>query len=284
MSKDSAIESLQFEGQKIRRVWDNDTERWWFAVTDVVGSLAETKSPSKYWSDMKRRQDSGELSANCRKFRMEGKNGRFYQVECADIEGLLRIIQSIPSPNAEPFKLWLAKVGRERLEAGKDPAQLDREAYRRLGYSNEWIEARIQSQYSSQILKETWQERGVAEEHHPELENSINKGTFGLETTAHKAYKGLEESHDLQDNMTRLELVFDMLGDEAARKIAEEIDAQGLTENKEAAKQGGEVAGDARKMFEDRTGGSVISKENHLNLLENKEKKQLKGKGDGEEK
>lgn len=164
MSEETGLELIEFEGFHIRRVWDEETERWWFAVVDVVNALTDSKDPNKYWYDMKRREKEVELSADCRKFRMKAANGRHYQTECADTEGMLRIIQSIPSPEAEPFKRWLAKVGYERIQEVENPelaAERAKALYKAKGYSDEWIEARLRSIDVRKELTDEWKQRGV---------------------------------------------------------------------------------------------------------------------------
>lgn len=259
---------VQFEDNEIRRVWDEENEQWYFAVVDIVKVLTNSKDPNKYWHDMKRREKGVELSANCRKFRMKAANGRHYQTECADVEGLLRIIQSISSPQAEPFKQWLAKVGRERLEEIDNPelaAQRAREYFKAKGYSNEWIEARLRGVNIRKELTDEWKQRGVKEgKEFAFLTAEISRGTFGINPREHKEFKDLDKKHNLRDHMSNAELVFTMLGELTTTEVARKDDAQGYPENEQAAKKGGKVAGDARRNFEETTGKPVLSNRNYL--------------------
>lgn len=259
---------IQFESADIRRVWDKESEQWYFAVVDVVGVLTETTDPSKYWFDMKRRGDGEELSAICRKFSMKNpKNNRTYQTECADVEGMFRIIQSIPSPKAEPIKQWLARTGRERLEEIENPElaiERMRATYLAKGYDEEWIEKRLQSIAIRNELTDEWDQRGVRKgKEYGILTAEISKATFDITPKKHKERKGLERQN-LRDHMTPLELVFTMLGEASTTEITREEDAQGFDENRDAARAGGKIAGDARKALEDQTGKPVVSRDNYL--------------------
>jgi DNA-damage-inducible protein D len=268
MSEKSSLELIEFEGFNIRRVWDEETERWWFAVVDVVKALTDSKDASKYWYDMKRREKRVELSANCRKFRMMAANGRFYQTECADTEGMLRIIQSIPSPKAEPFKQWLAKVGYERIQEIENPelaAQRAKALYKAKGYSDEWIEARLRSVDIRKELTDEWHGRGVkAGKEYAFLTAEISRGTFSLAPGKHKELKTLRKKDNLRDHMSNAELVFTMLGELSTTEVARHEDAQGYDENKQSARKGGRIAGNARRELEAETGKSVISPRNYL--------------------
>lgn len=255
-----------FEG--LRRIWDEDTQRWWFAVVDVVGILSEATDPSRYWADMKRRDTSGQLLAICEKFPMKSpKNNRTYQTECANQEGILRIVQSVPSPKAEPFKQWLAKTGSRRLdEIQADPLEAERERYRLLGYDEDWINARIGSITTRNQLTDEWQQRGVQGREYGILTNEIHKGTFdNLSVKAHKEYKGVQKGN-LRDHMTPLELAFTILGEASTIEEAKANDAQGFEDNKKAAKKGGKNAGVARKSFEEASGRPVISNKSYLEM------------------
>lgn len=231
----------EYEG--LRRIWDESTQRWWFAVVDVVGLLSEATDPSRYWADMKRRDKSGQLLAICEKFPMKSpKNNRTYQTECANQEGILRIVQSIPSPKAEPFKQWLAKTGSRRLdEIQADPLEAERERYRLLGYDEDWINARIGSIATRNQLTDEWQQRGVQGREYGILTNEIHKGTFdNMSVKAHKEYKGVQKGN-LRDHMTPLELAFTILGEASTIEEAKAADAQGFDENKNAAVKGGRM-------------------------------------------
>ena len=271
MSKENDDLMVQFEDYEIRRVWDEKTEQWYFAVVDVISALSDSANPNKYWHDMKRREKGIELSAICRKFKMKAANGRKYQTECANVESLLRIIQSIPSPKAEPFKQWLARVGRERLEEIADPelaAQRAREYFRRKGYSDEWIETRLRGVDIRNELTGEWKKRGVKEGvEYAILTDEISKGTFDITTSEHKQLKQLKRQN-LRDHMTNAELVFTMLGELTTTEIARKEDVQGFSSNKDAAEKGGKVAGDARRNFEQTTGSKVVSKNNYLEQSE----------------
>ncbi len=268
MTKETGLEPIKFEQFSIRRIWDGETYRWWFAVVDVVGALSDSKNASKYWFDMKRREKEIELSANCRKFRMKAANGRSYQTECADTEGMLRIIQSIPSPKAEPFKQWLARVGYERIQEIDNPelaAQRAKALYKAKGYSDEWIEARLRSVDIRKELTDEWHNRGVqAGKEYAFLTAEISRGTFGLTPGQHKDLKALRKKDNLRDHMSNAELVFTMLGELSTTEVARHEDAQGYDENKQAAQKGGRIAGNARRELEAETGKPVVTPRNYL--------------------
>jgi len=256
----------QFDG--IRRVWD-ENGKCWYAVVDVIEVLADTNRARKYWNDLKRQvknQTGLELSEICGQFPLKHKtNGRTYQVECADQEGLLRIIQSVPSPNAEPFKRWLAATGSRRLdEIRDDPLELERERYRTLGYDEEWIAARIGSITARNELTDEWRKRGVQGREYGALTNIIHKGTFdGLTVGDHKRLKGVQRGN-LRDHMTPRELAFTILAESATKENIEERNAFGYKENRQAAEDGGRSAGAARKAFEEASGHKVISDKSYL--------------------
>lgn len=246
MSKETSLEPIEFEGFSIRRIWDDETERWWFAVVDIIEVLAESKKPRDYWYRMKKRvgeNDGFELSTVCRHFRMVAANGRSYQTECADTEGMLRIIQSIPSPKAEPFKQWLARVGYERIQEVENPelaAQRAKALYKAKGYSDEWIEARLRSVDIRKELTDEWQTRGVQEgKEYAFLTAEISRGTFDLTPGKHKELKALRKKDNLRDHMSNAELVFTMLGELSTTEVARHEDALGYDENYQAAKKGG---------------------------------------------
>jgi hypothetical protein len=262
----SDIQTLnEYEG--IRRIWDETTNRWWFAVVDVVQSLSGATDPSRYWADMKRRDESRQLLAICEKFPMKSpKNNRTYQTECADQRGVLRIIQSIPSPKAEPFKQWLAMTGSRRLdEIQADPLEAEREKYRLAGYDEAWINARIGSITVRNQLTDEWQSRGVQQgQEYGILTNEIHKGAFdNISVKEHRELKGVKRGN-LRDHMTPLELAFTILGEASTIEEVNEADAQGFEENKKAAQKGGQNAGVARKSFEQASGRPVISDQSYL--------------------
>ncbi len=261
----SEIQPLdEYEG--IRRIWDEKTSRWWFVVVDVIHLLSAATDPSRYWADMKRRDDSGELLAICEKFPMKSRqNNRTYQTECADQRGILRIIQSVPSPKAEPFKQWLAMTGSRRLdEIQADPLEAEREKYRLAGYDEDWINARIGSITTRNQLTDEWQNRGVQGREYGILTNEIHKGTFdNLSVQEHKELKSVKKGN-LRDHMTPLELAFTILGEASTIEEIQEEDAKGFEENKKAAEKGGKNAGIARKSFEEASGRPVISDQSYL--------------------
>ncbi len=264
---------IKFESIDIRRVWKD--EQWYFAVVDVIAVLTETSNAGRYWSDMKRRSDGDELYAICVKFSMKNpKNNRTYQTECANREGLFRIIQSVPSSNAEPFKQWLARVGNERVEEIQNPelaVERIRGIYRLKGYDEAWIEKRLQSIGVRNELTDEWDDRGVEQGmEYAILTAEISKGTFNLTPSQHKELKGLKRD-SLRDHMTSLELVFVMLGEASTTEITRKDDAQGFDENRTTASKGGQIAGDARRALEAQIGDSVISRRNYLP----KDKKQM---------
>ena len=253
------------EYEMIRKVWDEQTQRWWFAVVDIVYQLTEATDPSRYWADMKRRDKSGELLAICEKFPLRSpKNNRTYQTECADQQGVLRIVQSIPSVKAEPFKQWLALTGSRRLdEMQADPLEAEREKYRLKGYDEAWINARIGAITTRNQLTDEWQERGVQGREYGVLTSEIHKGTFDLNVKGHKELKGVKKGN-LRDHMTPLELAFTILGEASTIEEAQENDTQGFEENRQAAQRGGRNAGIARRSFEDASGRPVISDRSYL--------------------
>jgi len=257
-----------FKNKEIRRVL-HDGE-WQFAVVDVVAALTDSDKPRDYWYRMKKREvaSSGfELSTLCRQLKLESTDGKKYQTEMANTEGLFRIIQSIPSPKAEPFKRWLAKVGYERVQEIEDPelaSKRTKALYRAKGYSEAWIEKRVRGIAVRAELTDEWKNRGVnGEPEYAILTSEISKAAFGLTPSEYKNLKGLEREN-LRDHMTDLELIFSMLGEAATTEIARKQDAQGFGENRTAAGKGGRIAGDARQKLEQETGGKVVSPENYL--------------------
>lgn len=270
MSNDKALVQLQFEGYRIRRIMDEETEAWWYAVVDVIEALTDSNKPRNYWYDLKRREKakSGiELSAICRQFKLKAANNRFYNTDCATIEGMLRIIQSVPSPKAEPFKRWLAEVGAEWLEEIDNPelaAERLRQIYQVKGYSDDWIDRRLQSIVTRNELTDEWQTRQVREGREIAiLTAEIAKATFGMTPSEHKKLKQLKREN-LRDHMTGLELAFTILGEAATTEITRQEDAQGFTENQTAARKGGRIAGNARRELEAETGKPVVSRTNYL--------------------
>jgi DNA-damage-inducible protein D len=264
---------VQFEDNEIRRVWDEKEQKWYFSVSDIVGALSDSKDPKSYWRQLKRREP--QLVTICHGFKLVAADGKRRLEDCTDTEGVLRIIQSIPSPKAEPFKQWLATVGRERLEELDNPeliAQRFRETYQQKGYSNEWIEARLRSVDIRKELTDEWHERGVKEgKEYAFLTAEISRGAFGISPSEHKEYKDLQKKHNLRDHMSNAELVFTMLGELSTTQIARSDDAQGFVENEKAAKEGGAIAGNARRQLEDKTGKPVLSNQNYLERPESEQ-------------
>jgi len=269
-----------FESKKIRSVWDEKEQKWYFSVQDVVQILTDTVDPKDYIKKMKKRDLA--LNSNwgtiCPLVEMEAADGKKRMVQAADPKGLLRIIQSIPSPKAEPFKLWLAQVGSDRLDEIENPelaTQRSRELYKLKGYSDDWIEKRMRSIAIREELTDSWQKSGVKEHYeYAILTAEISKATFGISPKDHKNIKGLK-NQNLRDHMSDLELIFSMLGEASTQAIVQTKQPKGFIENKVVAKQGGDVAGGARKDLEHKTGKKVVSNENYLELSE-KSKKKLK--------
>ena len=261
-----------FEGSQIRSVWDNEREEWYFSVVDVIGSLTESNNPRDYWYRVKKRmseEEKSELSTICRQLKLKAPDGKMRLTDVADMQGIFRIIQSVPSPKAEPFKMWLAEVGKERIDEIIDPElTIDRalEGYARKGYSREWINQRLQAIQVRKELTDTWQDHGVkAGNEYAILTNEISKAWSGMTTREYKDFKGLKKEN-LRDNMSTTELILNMLAETATKDIAEATNPQGLEENKQVAQDGGSVAGDARKSIEARTGKPVIISKNAIDL------------------
>ena len=261
-----------FEGSQIRSVWDNEREEWYFSVVDVIGSLTESNNPRDYWYRVKKRmseEERSELSTFCRQLKLKSTDGKSYKTDVVDMQGIFRIIQSVPSPKAELFKMWLAEVGKERIDEIIDPElTIDRalESYARKGYSREWINQRLQAIQVRKELTDTWQDHGVkAGNEYAILTNEISKAWSGMTTREYKDFKGLKKEN-LRDNMSTTELILNMLAETATKDIAEATDPQGLEENKQVAQDGGSIAGDARKSIEARTGKPVITSKNAIDL------------------
>ena len=253
-------------------VCDNEREEWYFSVVDVIGSLTESNNPRDYWYRVKKRmseEERSELSTFCRQLKLKSTDGKSYKTDVADMQGIFRIIQSVPSPKAEPFKMWLAEVGKERIDEIIDPElTIDRalEGYARKGYSREWINQRLQAIQVRKELTDTWQDHGVkAGNEYAILTNEISKAWSGMTTREYKDFKGLKKEN-LRDNMSTTELILNMLAETATKDIAEATNPQGLDENKQVAQDGGSIAGDARKSIEARTGKPVITSKNAIDL------------------
>ena len=258
-----------FQDKKIRKIWHND--EWYFSVIDVVQILTDSNNPRNYWSMLKKREEEAEirLSTNCVQLKLEAPDGKLRETDCANTKSLFRIIQSIPSKKAEPFKLWLAKVGHERIQEIENPELAQKrmkEFYKAKGYSENWIEKRVRGIAIRDELTDEWDNRGVKKENEYRiLTAEISKETFGLTPSEYKKLKGLS-SENLRDHMEDLEIIFTMLGEASTTKIARKKNAQGFIENKDAAKRGGAVAGAARTRLENETGEKVVSKNNYLHL------------------
>ena len=267
-----------FEDKKIRTAWDEEKEEWYFSVVDVVGILTEQETQrgaSNYWAKLKERlkaEGANELLTNCQQLKMKSpKDGKRYKTDVANTAQLLRIIQSIPSPKAEPFKVWLAEVGKERIEETIDPElAIDRalETYQKKGYSDEWIHQRILSIRVRNNLTEEWDKRGVKKGlEYAILTDEISKAWSGMSTRQYKNLKGLKKEN-LRDNMSDLELVLNMLAEATTTEISKTQKPKNLEENKQVARSGGRVAGNARKEIEQKTGKSVITAKNATQLNE----------------
>jgi hypothetical protein len=273
-----------FESAQIRSVWNDKEQKWFFSVIDVVGALTDSPDSKDYWYRIKKREKiSGiELSTICRQLKLEAPDGKLRATDCADTEGLLRIIQSIPSPKAEPFKRWLARVGYERLEEIENPelaAKRMRELYKAKGYSDEWIEKRVRGIAIRDELTNEWKKRGVKEHlEYAILTAEISRATFGMTPSEYKEFKGLEKQRDnLRDHMNDLELIFTMLGEASTTEIARNKDAQGFGHNQIATVEGGTVAGNARRELEQKSGRRVSSRDNFKEIPEAVKKSQIKG-------
>lgn len=265
-----------FEEKKVRSIWDEQDQQWYFSVIDVVEVLTESVNPRDYWFKMKKRvhsEDGIELSTICRQFRMVAQDGKLRETDCANVKSLLRIIQSIPSPKAEPFKQWLAQVGYERIQEIENPELAQermKELYEKKGYPKDWIDKRLRGIAIRQNLTDEWKERGITKEKDfAILTAEISKATFGLTPSEYKNVKGLtKKNQNLRDHMTDLELIFTMLGERVTTEISQQEKPEDFEKNKNVARRGGNVAGVARKETEKELGHSVISSENFLNLDE----------------
>lgn len=264
---------IVFESKKIRRVWHK--EDWWFSIVDVVEVLDASGRPRKYWADLKKKliEEGFELSDFIGQLKMESSDGKSYLTDCANKQVLLRIIQSIPSKKAEPFKLWLAKVGSERIDEIENPELAQermKEIYEKKGYSKSWIDKRLRGIAIRQDLTDEWKNRGVVENRDfAILTNEIAKATFGVSIKEHKELKNLNpvlENQNLRDHMTDLELIFGMLGEASTAEIERVKNPENFDEHKIVAKEGGKIAGNARRELEVKTGMGVISDENYLGM------------------
>lgn len=262
-----------FEGNQIRSVWDSEQEEWYFSVVDVVAVLTESANPRRYWSDLKRKlqveEGANELYEKIVQLKFKSSDGKMYKTDATDMQGIFRIIQSIPSPKAEPFKLWLAQVGKERIDEIIDPElTIDRalETYLKKGYTREWINQRLQAIQVRKELTDTWLDHGVKEgREFAILTNEISKAWSGMTTREYKDFKGLKKEN-LRDNMSTLELVLNMLAEATTTELTQIANPQGLEENKKIAQEGGSIAGDTRKAIESKTGQPVITPKNAISF------------------
>jgi DNA-damage-inducible protein D len=269
MANQTSSELALFEQQRIRSIEDNG--ELWFSVVDVIGVLTDSSNHQTYWYVLKKREP--QLLTVCKKFKFLAPDGKMRPTDCADTEGVLRIIQSVPSPKAEPFKMWLASLGRKHIEEMANPElgfEHLKEIYKAKGYSDEWIGYRLKSIDIRKQLTEEWKERGIKESsEYAILTSEIAKGTFGLSPSEHSKLKGLGKQ-ELRDHMTNLELIFTALSEETTRQFAINADAQGFGENREIAEKGGRVAGEARRNYEEKAGLKVVSEKNFLKQIEEK--------------
>ena len=269
MTKETAIKL--FNERRIRTQWNEDQEKWYFSIVDVVGVLTESENPNNYWKVLKNRlkKEGSELVTNCNQLKMESSDGKFYKTDVADTEQLFRLIQSIPSPKAEPFKMWLAQVGRERIDEIEDPEiGIDRlmETYVRKGYTKEWINQRLKSIEIRKELTDEWENRGVKKgQEYAILTDEITKAWSGFSTKQYKVFKELKKEN-LRDHMTNLELVLNMLAEASTTEISKKKEPKTFHENKVVARKGGNVAKAARLQLEKTTGKKVVTKLNAKNL------------------
>ena len=267
-----------FEGKEIRSVWDREKEEYYFSVVDVINVLAEPKNARDYWYQLKKRLDEeemSEVSTKCRQLKLKAKDGKMRETDTLDTEGIFRLIESIPSKKAEPFKLWLAKLGKERVDEVFDPSKgIDKmiDFYMRKGYSLEWIEMRLKAIINRKKLTNTWKVNNINEDYEfAILTNEIYKEWSGMTASEYKNYKGLRKEN-LRDNMTDIEVALTDLGELATRELTKTHKPNGLNENKEIAKIGGNIAKNTRDDLENRLGRTVIEKTNALNYQYNDEK------------
>lgn len=284
--KNDKLETISnlFEGGEIRSIWDSEKEEYYFSVVDVISALTDSNIPKRYWSDLKRRltEEGSELYENIVRLKLKAQDGKLRETDTLDTKGILRLIESVPSPKAEPFKLWLASLGKERIDEVFDPEIAINRAvdyYRKRGYSDKWIKTRLIGIIDRFKLTDIWKEGGITKPiEYAMLTNEIYKGWSGMKASEYKDYKGIRKE-SLRDNMTDIEVALTNIGEIAARDIAREEKPQGLKENIKVAKRGGGVAKGTRDLYEKETKKSAISKENSLNYqyvdslkkIENKE-------------
>ena len=278
MSKETSIKL--FEQKQVRSVWDNEQEKWYFSIVDVVGVLTDSPNPKNYWKVLKHRliKEGSQLVTNCNQLKMQSSDGKFYKTDVADTEQLFRLIQSIPSPKAEPLKVWIANVARERIDEMEDPEiGIDRlmETYLRKGYSKEWINQRLKSIEIRKELTDEWENRGVQKgKEFAILTDEITSAWSGLTTKQYKQFKDLKKEN-LRDHMTNLELVLNMLAEATTTEISKEKKPKTFPQNRKIAKQGGTIAGNTRKEIEAKTGKKIVSKINAKQLGKNPDNKEI---------
>ncbi len=271
MTKVNAIQL--FESKNVRTIWDSEQEKWFVSIIDVIAILTESPNARKYWSVLKTRlkKEGSQLATNCSQLKMQSSDGKFYKTDVADTEQLFRLIQSIPSPKAEPFKLWFAQIASERLDEIQDPElTIDRalEQYLQLGYSENWINQRLKSIEIRKELTDEWKSRGLKEgQQFATLTDIISKSWSGKTTKEYKILKGLKKEN-LRDNMTNTELILNMLAEASTKDISQAVNPENFEESKKVAKQGGNVAKVAMKELEAKTGKKVVSSLNAKSLLE----------------
>lgn len=268
MPSDPQGSMVVFGAKSIRRKWIDD--QWYFSIVDIIAALTDSENPRDYWYRMKQREkeSSGiELSTLCRQLKLTSADGKSYKTECVNTEAAFRVIQSVPSPKAEPFKRWLAEVGYQRVQEIENPElaqQRMRELYKQKGYPSDWIEKRMRGIAVRDELTDEWKKRGIEQQKDfAILTAEISKATFGLTPSQYKELKGLRREN-LRDHMTDLELIFTMLGEAATTEIARNRDARGMPQNQNAAREGGAVAGNARRQLEAKSGKRVVTRDNYL--------------------
>ena len=282
---DNKLETISnlFDGKEIRSIWDSEKEEYFFSVVDVIGALTDSKIPKRYWTDLKRKiiEEGSELYENIVQLKMLAKDGKMRETDTLDTKGILRLIESVPSPKAEPFKLWLAKMGKERIDEVFDPEIAIKRAidyYRNRGYSDKWIEARLKGILDRNKLTDVWKENGIKEGYEfAVLTNEIYQTWSGMKASEYKKYKNIRKE-SLRDNMSDIEVALTDLGEIATRELVKKHKPHGIKENKKVAKAGGEVAKTARDDLEKKLGETVISKNNKLNYeyIEEKVLKEIK--------
>lgn len=275
MTKETAIKI--FKDKQIRTHWNEKLEKWYFSIVDIVGVLTESSNSRKYWSVLKTRlkTEGSELATKCSQLKMLSSDGKMYLTDVADTETLFRLIQSIPSPKAEPFKLWLARVGSERIDEIEDPEiGIERlmETYLRKGYSKDWINQRLKSIEVRKELTDEWDNRGVQKgQEYAILTDEITKAWSGFNTKQYKSFKNLKKEN-LRDHMTNLELVLNMLAEATTTEISKEKNPKTLKDSRKIAKQGGTIAGNTRKEIEEKSGKKIVTKQNAKQLEQNNSK------------